>query len=128
MGYDTLLDAFYAGTDIHSGILVCNFLDKYRTWQLAEGELVVAGCDVGVATVGGGFVALGHGGNTVRMFVAPPKTDMRSRRLCQLKCRCQKDDYDCEAFYPVYGNWRDLGFKYGDVVDVIVLAKEEECK
>ena len=42
-----------------------------------------------------------------------------------LECRCRKDDYECEAFYPVYGNWRDLGFKYGDFVNVIAVPKEE---
>lgn len=42
-----------------------------------------------------------------------------------LECRCLKDDYDCEAFYPTRGNWRDLGLKYADNVRVVVMKEED---
>ena len=42
-----------------------------------------------------------------------------------LECECKKDDFECEAFYPVTRNWRDLGLEYGDRVRVIVLKGEE---
>ena len=41
-----------------------------------------------------------------------------------LECECKKDDFECEAFYPVTRNWRDLGLEYGDRVRVIVLKEE----
>ena len=41
-----------------------------------------------------------------------------------LECECKKDDFECEAFYPVTRNWRALGLEYGDRVRVIVLKEE----
>ncbi len=39
---------------------------------------------------------------------------------------CLKDDFDCEVFYPVEGNWREAGFEYGDHVRLIVLPCSEK--
>ena len=43
-----------------------------------------------------------------------------------LECECKKDDFECEAFYPVTRSWRDLGLGYGDRVRVIVLPRKGE--